>query len=259
MKRTIVFLMILTLMLFYFSISMAAEDTVLLLVATASSVYTPYCSPDKAVDSNESTYWIGGMNKPPWWIIFDTGAVNYITKMNMKWLHQYYMPQNYDIQISSNGVTWKNVYSGIWDMYSAQGDTKDVNRSARYVRLYIKSVQFYFPVLKEVNIYGSKPVVSRLMRFQAGLNDTSGLPIEGAFTLTFRIYDQETAGATLWHETQGDINIEEGLLNVELGSVTSLNALSFDRQYWLSIQVGFDSEITPRFKLTGMPYSFTLQ
>lgn len=234
-----------------------ASDIDFSLTATASSSLSSYYSPDKAIDDNESTYWVGDLNKSPWWITLDTGDANYITKINMKWQAQVYTPQNYDIQVSSNGTTWENVYSNITGLYNTQGDTRDINKTARYIRLYIMQVQYYFPTLKEVKVYGRKPI-NRLMRFQGSLNDADGVSLEGSLVLTFRIYDAETGGTALWEESQNNITIEEGLLNVELGSVTPLN-LPFDKQYWLSIQVGSDSEMVPRFKLTGVPYSFNLQ
>ncbi len=257
MKQTVVSLTVLALTLFYSSIS-TAEDTALTLTAAASSYYSSSYTPDKAVDNNDSTYWVGGITKSPWWIIFDTGDVNSIAKINMKWQSQYYTPLNYDIQISSNGTTWENVYSAIQGMYNTQGDTKDINKTGRYIRLYIRSVQYYYPILKEVKIYGKK-CIPRLMRFQGSLNDSNGMPLEGAFTVSFRIYDRDIGGIPLWQETQSNINIEEGLFNAELGIITPLNALPFDRQYWISVKPGYDSEMTPRFKLTGAPYSFSLQ
>ncbi len=258
MKQTVVILMVLALTLFYSSISIA-ENTALTLTAAASSVFSTSYSPDRAVDGYEYTYWVGGMDKSPWWITFDAGDVNYITKISMKWPYTPFTPKNYDIQVSSDGVVWENVYSSIAGIWSAQSEIKDINKNARYIKFYIRQVQFYFPMISEVKIYGRKNTIPRLMRFQAGLNDASGMPIEGAFNLTFRIYDTETAGTALWQETQNNINIEEGLLNVELGSVTPLNTLAFDKQYWLSVQAGIDPEMTPRFKLTGAPYSFIAQ
>lgn len=259
MKRAIVFLMILTLALFYSSVSMAAEDTALNLTAAASSSYfSSFGIPADAVDNNESTYWIGGFNKSPWWITFDTwGTTYYITTINIMWQSTFYTPTDYDIQISSDGVTWTNVYSHIKGSYSAQGETKDINKTVRFVRLYIRQVRYYCPMIKEVKICGRKNP-SRLMRVQGNLKDIDRTPLDGLFTLTFRIYDVETGGAALWQETQNNINIEEGLLSVELGSVKSLD-LPFDKKYWLSAQVESDVEMSPRFKLTGVPYSFTLQ
>lgn len=256
MKQPII-LTVLALTLFYSSVSMA-EDAALTLTATASSSYSLCYGPDKAIDSNESTNWIGGMNKSPWWITFNTGALSYITKINMKWQFTVVTPKDYDIQVSSDGVTWESVYSGIAGVYDIQGDIKDINKAARYIRLYIRQIQYYFPMLRDVKIYGRK-YIPRLMRFQGSLNDMDGMPLEGSFTLVFRIYDAETGGTALWQETRNNVSIKEGLLNIELGMVTPLNALAFDKQYWLSVKIDSDSEVTPRFKLTGAPYSFTLQ
>ncbi len=83
-SRLIVISLVVVVSLFNSISSTFAEDTALTLTATASSSYSSYYLPDKAVDNNESTYWVGGMNKSPWWINFDTGCVNYVTKIN--WL-----------------------------------------------------------------------------------------------------------------------------------------------------------------------------
>lgn len=98
--------------------------------------------------------------------------------------------------------------------------------------------------------------VPHLMRFQGNLGDADEQPLNGIFTLTFRIYDAETGGTPLWEEVQENIDIEKGFLDILLGSVTSLD-LPFDKQYWLGVEVESDGEMTPRFKLTTVPYSFT--
>lgn len=97
--------------------------------------------------------------------------------------------------------------------------------------------------------------IPRLMRFQGMLKDAGGAPLDGAYDLTFRLYEDELAGAPIWEEVQQNINIDDGLLDVELGSVTALE-LPFDRQYWLGVEVESDGEMVPRFKLTTVPYSF---
>lgn len=97
--------------------------------------------------------------------------------------------------------------------------------------------------------------IPKIIRFQGKIGDADEVPLDGAFTLTFRLYDAETGGTPIWKEVQGNVNIEDGLLDVELGSVTQLN-LAFDKQYWLGVEVGSDGEMFPRFKLTTVPYSF---
>jgi hypothetical protein len=92
------------------------------------------------------------------------------------------------------------------------------------------------------------------IRFQARLAGTQGVPLDGSFNITFRLYDTDIGGQPLWEEAQ-DVYVEEGILDVELGLATELN-LPFDRQYWLGVEVESDGEMSPRFKLATVPYAF---
>ena len=40
--------------------------------------------------------------------------------------------------------------------------------------------------------------VPHLIRYQGQAVDSQGVPLEGPYTLTFRLYDAETAGAKVW-------------------------------------------------------------
>lgn len=233
-----------------------AKEKNLPLTASASSSYgnSPYYGPDKAVDGADSTFWIGEREAAPWWIMFDAGEIKQIDKINIKWYYSYYVPQDYDIQISSDGTNWENIFTGISDTYNARGEEKEIAREARYIRLYINAVPYYYPILREFEAY-TMITVPHLLRFQARLGDAQETPLDGTFTLTFRLYDTDTGGSPLWEEMQQDVNVEEGILDVELGSVTPID-LPFDKQYWLGVKVEFDSEMVPRFKLTTVPYSF---
>lgn len=231
-----------------------AKEESLPLTATASSEYSSYYSPDKAVDGSDSTFWIGAIDAAPWWITFDAGAINQIDRINIKWYHSYYATQDYDIQISSDASNWENIFTGISGTYDSEGETREIGREARYIRLYINTVARYFPVLREFEAY-TKMNLPRLIRFQARLGDAEEVPLDGTFTLTFRLYDTDTGGVPIWEEVQQNVFVEEGILDVELGSVTALE-LPFDRQYWLGVEVESDGEMTPRFKFTAVPYSF---
>jgi len=101
---------------------------------------------------------------------------------------------------------------------------------------------------------GSSGEPPQSIGFQASLEDTQGLPLEGTFDLTFRLYDTDFAGDPLWEETQ-NVYVEEGLLDVELGAQTAIE-LPFDKQYWLGVEVEADGEMSPRFKFKSVPYSF---
>ena len=89
--------------------------------------------------------------------------------------------------------------------------------------------------------------------FQGFLTDTSGVPINGSVSMTFRIYDAATLGNLLWGETQSGVTVDEGRYAVLLGTGTvlptpgiALTALAFDLEYWLSVEVETDGEMTPR-------------
>ncbi len=96
--------------------------------------------------------------------------------------------------------------------------------------------------------------VPRLMTFQGLLRDSASAYLSGTYPVKFRIYDTASGGSALWEETQTGVSVNSGRFNVELGSVTPLN-LSFGQDYWLSVQVGTDSEMTPRERLTSAGYA----
>jgi hypothetical protein len=100
--------------------------------------------------------------------------------------------------------------------------------------------------------------IPRLINYQGRLTDSQGNPITGTKAVTFRIYDVESGGSALWSETYSSLSFDKGIFNVMLGGVTALN-LPFDRQYWLSIQVGGDAEMSPRIRLASVGYAFTAQ
>jgi len=246
-----------------------AEEEKLSLTATASSVcynYEPYYSPYKTVDGDIWSHWIGGVQEPFWWIMFDAGSIYDISYVTIRWYPGYndFTATDFDVQVSDDGSSWSNIHSAISGRYCTGGDhetenidTLTINHHARYLRLYIRQVYgSYYPLIMEFEAYGGMPTANlpRLIRFQGTLGNAEKAPLEGLFTLTFRLYNVETEGITLWEETQ-DVDIESGLLDVEFGSVTALD-LAFDTQYWLGIEVESDGEMTPRFKLTSVPYAF---
>ena len=47
--------------------------------------------------------------------------------------------------------------------------------------------------------------VPHLIRYQGQAVDAQGVPLEGPYTLTFRLYTAETDGAILWQETHEQV------------------------------------------------------
>ena len=95
--------------------------------------------------------------------------------------------------------------------------------------------------------------VPKLLTYQGVLKNGSGSFLTGTYSIVFRIYSASSGGSALWTETQSSVSASSGKFSVTLGSVTTLG-LDFNSDYWLSIQVGADAEMSPRVRLTSMGY-----
>ncbi len=113
------------------------------------------------------------------------------------------------------------------------------------------------------------------LNFQARLlSDTGSLVTDGSYNVQFNLYTVPSAGTSLWSEdylvsaTQG-VTVKNGFLSVNLGSVTGFPTnIPWDQDMWLGMTVRgtgscafavcspADAEMTPRFKLTAVPYAF---
>ncbi|HXF99333.1 MAG TPA: hypothetical protein VNL69_01050 [Bacteroidota bacterium] len=98
--------------------------------------------------------------------------------------------------------------------------------------------------------------IPRTLSYQGILSDTLGTPKpDGQYAITFRLYDAASGGTALWSETQS-LQVKRGLFSAILGSQTAFpSTLTFDRQYWLSIQPASEPELAPRIALTSVGYS----
>ena len=97
--------------------------------------------------------------------------------------------------------------------------------------------------------------IPKLVSYQGLLADSTGVfKPDGTYSVTFRLYVSASGGSALWTETKS-LPVTGGLFSTILGDATSLIGLTFDRQYWLSIQVGAEAEITTRLQFTTVPYS----
>ena len=99
--------------------------------------------------------------------------------------------------------------------------------------------------------------VPHLLNYQGRLTDASNAPLNGSYSMTFRLYDAETAGNLLWEEVNPAVVIQKGIFNVLLGSVTALN-LPFDKQYFVEIKVGTEV-MTPRQRIASAAYAITAE
>ena len=95
--------------------------------------------------------------------------------------------------------------------------------------------------------------VPHLIRYQGQAVDSKGVPLEGPYNVTFRLYDAETAGREAWKETQPGVQLTGGHFSILLGQVTPLTTMDWSKPCWLSIQVNGEPELAPRQRITSVP------
>lgn len=96
------------------------------------------------------------------------------------------------------------------------------------------------------------------INYQGRLADSSGSPIDNTnpgVGMTFALYEADSGGSPVWSETHANVPVSNGLFSVRLGSVNVLSTDHLTGDRWLGIQVGTDSEMTPREKLAAVPYA----
>jgi BclB C-terminal domain-containing protein len=88
------------------------------------------------------------------------------------------------------------------------------------------------------------------------VDDSTGKPLSGAHTLTFKLYATPTAGTALLAEAY-PLTFQDGSFSVPLGSQSQnlVDILRSNTQVWLGVAVDTDAEAEPRFLLGSVPYA----
>ena len=98
--------------------------------------------------------------------------------------------------------------------------------------------------------------IADAVSYQGVLTDAGGVAVpDGAYPITFRIYNVVSGGTPLWEETHPSVQVTKGIFGVMLGSVMKLD-LPFDARYYLGVSVGAEAELAPRVELSATPYAF---
>ncbi len=92
------------------------------------------------------------------------------------------------------------------------------------------------------------------LNYQGILTNGTGLPITGAVTIKFSLYDTPTGVTALWAEQQSVTLDKDGRFSVVLGSTTPLTPGLFTGTTYIGVKVGNDSEM-PRQQLTSVAYA----
>lgn len=99
--------------------------------------------------------------------------------------------------------------------------------------------------------------VPQMINYQGQLTDSTGAPLDTTVSMVFTIYDSPGAVVGIWYSGIQTVNVENGLFTYQLGSVNRLaDDIFTDTLRWLGIKVGSDDEISPRTKLTSVPYAY---
>jgi hypothetical protein len=99
--------------------------------------------------------------------------------------------------------------------------------------------------------------------FQGVLTDASGNPLSGTVTITYRIFNTDTGGTALYTETES-VTVTEGRFDSVVGPdtvVSGLTTADLAQPLWIEIQIDngtYDETLSPRQRLYGAPYAFTL-
>jgi microcystin-dependent protein len=105
----------------------------------------------------------------------------------------------------------------------------------------------------------SNASVPMVMNYQGVAYDTAGNPLNGTYTVTFRIYGNVVDSITnaLWSEVHPGVMVRAGLFNVSLGDITPIPPTLFtspDR--FVGIAVSPYGELLPRQRFASVPYAF---
>lgn len=114
--------------------------------------------------------------------------------------------------------------------------------------------------------------INRGINYQGRLMDASGNQVpDGTYQMVFRLYDEETGGSHLWSASTTNglptgpvagvpVEVKNGLFSVVLGD-TDKGQVPLDIEWdspniYLGVKIESDDEMSPRKKMTSVPYAF---
>jgi hypothetical protein len=102
-----------------------------------------------------------------------------------------------------------------------------------------------------------EPILSvpSIIAYQGILTDASGNPVaDGTYQVTFRGYTEATGGSAVAQFGPNPVTTVRGLFVSQLANWGSF--FRGNRDVWIGVQVGSNAELTPRVRLTAVPYAF---
>jgi len=100
--------------------------------------------------------------------------------------------------------------------------------------------------------------VPQLIRYQGQAMDSQGVPLEGPYNLTFRLYDAATGGNQVWMEPHQNVPLTNGHFSVLLGQSSGFQ-VDWTQPLWLSTQINSEPELLPRQQITSVPLALVAE
>ena len=203
MKRITILPILLATAVLLVSATIAQAESQLTLTATASGYYRWESAigvfeypPANLIDNNLYNYWQGDYPADNWWLQLDCGGIYELCSVAIWWRAGYGSP-DYDIQISTDGNTWTNIYTALNTTgYPSGTATKNLavhplSINTRFVRVYINQAEFYHPHIAEVKIFGGSTAVNQKPIADITYNSTmrGSVPLDTSFTETSVDFD----------------------------------------------------------------------
>jgi microcystin-dependent protein len=91
------------------------------------------------------------------------------------------------------------------------------------------------------------------------VDESTGDPLDGTYAITFSMYSAATGGSLIWTETLDAVAVTDGLYAVELGASVPFGASAFDGARWVGVTVGDGIEMTPRTKISSVPFALNAE
>ena len=105
----------------------------------------------------------------------------------------------------------------------------------------------------------AQPRVPQRIAYQGRLQPADGGTVGTTANFTFTIFDADTAGTSLWTETQNSVPLNQGLFSVELGAVNPIYPTHLsDKDLWLAVSVNGEA-LLPREKLASVGYALKVE
>lgn len=98
--------------------------------------------------------------------------------------------------------------------------------------------------------------VPDVLPYQGFVTNGAGAPVEGAATITFRLYRGQADATPIWTETHSNIPVARGVFYVYLGMQSDVSQFFRDgTTMYLGLDFNNDGEATPRQEIGSVPYA----